>query len=181
MKPEFKPLRTALRVGRRSLRGLTVGAILFGGALAAEPALAQHPSRPAGVEVGVLSCHERSGWGFIFGSSHGIRCTFSTDDHHVAHYIGDISKFGVDIGYQQGGVLLWTVFAPTNAIGSAALHGHYGGVTAGAAVGVGAGANVLIGGSTRSIALQPLSIEGTTGLNVAAGVAELSLHYVPNS
>ena len=38
---------------------------------------------------------------------------------------------------------------------------------ASATVGVGLGANVLVGGSGNSIALQPVSIEGTTGLNVA--------------
>jgi hypothetical protein len=67
------------------------------------------------------------------------------------------------------------VIAPTDHYGADALAGHYGGVTAGATVGVGLAANALIGGSTTSIALQPLSIEGEAGLNVAAGVAELTL------
>jgi hypothetical protein len=38
----------------------------------------------------------------------------------------------------------------------------------------------LIGGSSNHITLQPLSIEGMTGLNVAAGVAGLRLDYVAN-
>ncbi|HEX4179259.1 MAG TPA: DUF992 domain-containing protein [Caulobacteraceae bacterium] len=133
----------------------------------------------AGVDVGILSCHEASGWGFIFGSSRAIRCTFAKGNEHVERYIGHISKFGVDVGYQQAGVLVWTVFAPTDDVHHGALSGHYGGVTAGAAVGVGAGANVLIGGSNRTITLQPLSIEGATGVNVAAGIGEMSLESAP--
>ena len=86
-----------------------------------------------------------------------------------------ISKFGVDVGYQQSAVLVWTVLAPTSDLHHGALAGHYGGVTAGAAVGVGASANALIGGSNKTITLQPLSIEGATGVNVAAGIGEMTL------
>jgi hypothetical protein len=129
----------------------------------------------ARVKIGTLSCHEKSGWGFIFGSSHGLQCTFS-DGARVEHYDGSISKFGVDIGYQQAGVLVWEVVAPTDHYGPGTLAGHYGGVTAGATVGIGLDANALIGGSATGIALQPLSIQGDTGLNVAAGIAELTLH-----
>jgi hypothetical protein len=135
---------------------------------------AQAQDHAVGVKVGSLSCHEKSGWGFVFGSSHAVRCTFS-NGHTVEHYEGSISKFGVDIGYQQSGVLLWEVVAPDDHPMPGALDGHYGGLTAGATVGIGAAANVLVGGSHRSIALQPLSIEGTTGLNVAAGIGELTL------
>jgi hypothetical protein len=129
----------------------------------------------ARVKIGTLSCQEKSGWGFVFGSSHGLHCTFS-NGATVEHYDGSISKFGVDIGYQQAAVLVWEVVAPTDHYGPGTLAGHYGGVTAGATVGVGLDANALIGGSTSGIALQPLSIQGDTGLNVAAGIAELTLH-----
>jgi hypothetical protein len=135
---------------------------------------AQADDHAAGVKIGTLSCHESSGWGFIFGSSHEVRCTFSNGTH-VERYEGSISKFGVDVGYQQSGVLLWEVVAPNDHPERGALDGHYGGLTAGAAVGVGLDANALVGGSNRSIALQPLSIEGTTGVNVAAGIGELTL------
>jgi hypothetical protein len=131
-----------------------------------------------GVKVGELSCHVSSGWGFVFGSSRSLLCTY-TGNGQVAHYAGNVSKFGVDIGYLQSGVLVWDVFAPTTDMGPAALSGSYGGVTAGATVGVGADANALIGGSTRQVALQPLSIAGNTGVNVAAGIAALSLTYQP--
>ena len=87
----------------------------------------------------------------------------------------DFSKFGVDIGYTNGGVLIWGVFAPTTNMARGALAGSYAGATGSATVGVGVGANVLIGGSNRSISLQPVSIEGNTGLNVAAGIGAITL------
>lgn len=156
---------------------------LVAGALAAALALpalipTQAAADPTGVQVGVLSCHEKSGWGFVFGSSRGINCTFTHGDH-ADRYTGDISKFGVDVGYQQSAVLVWAVFSPTDRMGPGDLHGHYGGVTASAAVGVGAGGNALIGGSDHSFTLQPVSIQGDTGLNVAAGIGEMTLHHVP--
>jgi len=154
------------------MKHLLMCAALAGGlALASQAAVAD----PVGVKIGTLSCHEASGWGFVFGSSHDVRCTFAEGDR-VEHYEGSISKFGVDVGYQQSGVILWEVFAPTDHPGHGALDGHYGGATAGAAVGVGLDANALIGGSNRSISLQPVSIQGMTGLNVAAGIGELTLH-----
>ena len=99
----------------------------------------------ANVKVGELSCHVASGWSFVFGSSRNLLCTY-TGNGQVAHYAGDISKFGVDIGYLQSGVLVWDVLAPTTTLGPGALSGNYGGVTAGATIGVGADANALIGG-----------------------------------
>ena len=137
-------------------------------------ASAQAEDHAAGVKIGTLSCHEASGWGFVFGSSHDLRCVFSGGDR-LQHYEGSISKFGVDIGYQKAGVLVWEVIAPNDHPAPGALDGHYGGLTAGAAVGVGLDANALIGGSDRSIALQPVSIQGMAGVNVAAGVGELTL------
>jgi len=130
----------------------------------------------AAVKAGVLTCHVDSGWGFVFGSSRGLRCTYSGGGRNE-HYSGKISKFGVDIGYLQSGVIIWGVFAPTTDLGKGALSGNYGGATGGASVGVGADANVLVGGSSREISLQPVSLEGDKGLNVAAGIASVSLHY----
>ncbi len=146
----------------------------FVGALASAASASAQDHQP-GIKLGTLSCHERAGWGFVFGSSHHVRCTFSHGDT-VERYEGDISKFGVDVGYQQSGVLIWEVIAPDIHPGAGALQGHYGGFTAGAAIGVGVSANALIGGSSQSFTLQPLSIEGSTGLNIAAGIGELTLH-----
>jgi hypothetical protein len=150
-----------------------IGAALAASLLTSAPVQAE--TAVARVKIGTLSCHEKSGWGFIFGSSRALHCTFTNGDK-VEHYVGSISKFGVDVGYQQSGVLVWEVVAPTDHYGPGTLAGHYGGVTAGATVGVGLDANALVGGSNSGFALQPLSIQGDTGLNVAAGIAELTLH-----
>jgi hypothetical protein len=138
------------------------------------------PAHAQWVRAGVLSCNVSSGFGFVFGSSRSLNCTFTgAGGGPPEHYVGSINRFGVDIGFIQGGVLVWTVLAPTAAVAPCSLAGNYGGVTAQATVGVGLGANVLVGGSANSIALQPLSIEGTTGLNAAAGVAQISLTCQP--
>ena len=127
------------------------------------------------MRVGELTCNVASGWGFVFGSSKDLHCTFAAIGHRE-HYTGSISKFGVDIGYTEGGVLVWGVFAPTSDMRKGALAGDYAGASAQATVGLGVGANVLVGGLDKSIALQPLSVEGSKGLNVAAGIGAISLH-----
>ena len=151
--------------------GVTIGIAVLGSWLAAAPAEA------AGVKVGVLTCNVEGGWGFILGSSKEIRCNYVPNKGLGEHYKGSISKVGVDIGYTKGGVLVWSVVAPSSDMKPGALEGGYGGLTAGATVGAGLGANVLLGGFDKSIALQPLSIEGMTGLNVAAGIGAMSLQY----
>jgi hypothetical protein len=128
-----------------------------------------------GVKVGVLTCNVDSGWGFVFGSSKDLKCTYAPNAARPEHYVGSISKFGVDLGYTAGSVIVWAVLSPTLDVAPGALSGEYAGATAAAAVGGGAGANVLIGGSNKSMSLQPLSIEGYSGLNVAGGIAVLSL------
>jgi hypothetical protein len=141
--------------------------------------LAQAPAHAQAVRAGTLACNEASGWGLIFGSSHDIRCTFSLVSGGVERYVGKISQFGVDIGYQKSAVIIWAVLAPTTTPGAGALAGTFVGATAGAAAGAGVGANVLVGGSNKSISLQPVSIEGGVGLNVAAGIGALTLTYQP--
>jgi len=107
-----------------------------------------------------------------------LRVCPATRIHRVLHRFN--YEVRADIGYLSSGVILWAVLAPTTNLGQGALGGHYGGATASAAVGVGAGANVLVGGFNSSIALQPVSIEGQNGLNVAAGVAEMTLKFNPS-
>ena len=92
-------------------------------------------------------------------------------------YRATITRAGVDIGATAISALTWAVFAPTVQIGLGDLSGNYGGVAAGATVGVGLGANVLYGGSNNSVALQPLSVEGSIGLNVFAGIAGMALRF----
>jgi hypothetical protein len=152
---------------------MTVGvAVLAASAWLAAPVQAAN-----GVKVGVLNCSVSSGWGFILGSSKEVNCSFVPSRGAGEHYVGSISKVGVDIGYTKGGVLVWDVIAPASDVRPGALEGNYGGVSASATVGAGIGANVLIGGFDKSIALQPVSIEGNTGLNVAAGIGALSLKH----
>jgi hypothetical protein len=134
---------------------------------------------PAGVKIGTLSCHERAGWGYLFGSSRPVRCSYE-GFNHAGLYSGRMTNVGVDIGYHGPSDFVWAVFAPTTSVGPSALSGDYGGVTAAAAVGVGAGANVLIGGSGRSVTLQPVSISGGTGLAADGGIASLTLRERPS-
>ena len=128
----------------------------------------------SGVNVGSLSCHVSGGIGFIFGSSKDMSCIFSHPDGTAESYHGQIDKYGVDIGFTEDAQMIWAVFAPGN-VAKGALAGSYGGATAAVTAGLGLGANVLVGGSNEQIALQPVSIEGSTGLNVAAGVANVTL------
>ncbi len=151
----------------------------FAAGLLAGAALLASPAEAAGVKIGTLTCHVASGWGFIFGSSKDLRCNFHPDKMVGEHYIGSISKFGVDIGYTDSAVIVWAVFAPSAGPKRGALQGDYAGLTASATAGVGVGAHALVGGLDRSITLQPLSIEGNTGLNVAGGIGAMSLRYVP--
>jgi hypothetical protein len=132
------------------------------------------------VRAGYLTCHVSSGWGFIFGSSRSLACSYAMTPNYTEYYTGSITRFGADIGFLSSAVMLWAVMAPTTNLGQGALAGTYAGATASAAIGVGAGANVLIGGFRHSIALQPVSIEGQNGLNVAAGIAALTLTFNTN-
>jgi len=127
------------------------------------------------VQSGVLTCDVSGGIGLIIGSQKTVNCIFTPSYPGRAEvYQGTITKFGVDIGVTTGGQLVWAVFAPTDAP-YGALAGSYVGATAEATFAAGLGADVLVGGSNRTVALQPVSVSGQTGLNVAGGVAELRL------
>lgn len=142
------------------------------------PAMAARLTVPEGkVSAGFLTCHVAAGFGFIFGSTREVNCTYSPEPGKTEDYTGHIDKFGADIGYLSSAVMIWGVYAQSTHEGPGALAGDYVGATAGAAVGIGGGMNVMVGGSGKTIALQPLSIEGNQGLNVAAGVVRLRLDY----
>jgi hypothetical protein len=129
------------------------------------------------IQVGVLACDVSGGIGVIIGSRKSVRCSFSpAGGAPTDYYSGSITKFGLDIGATSGGQMVWAVFAPTRGFARGGLAGNYAGASGEATIAAGLGANVLIGGSNRTVALQPLSISGQTGLNLAIGVAELSLH-----
>ena len=151
--------------------------LLVAAAMAAAfyPYANQANAAEAGVKVGTLSCDVDAGWGFIIGSSKKLHCDFSPISATVDHYEGTMSKFGADIGFTTAGKLVWEVFAPASDVRPGALAGDYAGATASATVGVGVGANVLVGGMGKSFTLQPLSVEGNTGLNVSGGIGMMSL------
>ena len=132
----------------------------------------------SGANVGSLSCTVAGGVGFIFGSSKDLSCIFTRTNGAAERYTGSIQKFGVDIGFTKEAHIVWVVFAPGN-IAAGALAGGYGGATASGTVGVGVGANVLVGGSSKQVTLQPVSVEGSKGLNVAAGIGAIDLKYAP--
>jgi|GEM_PF-288489 len=134
---------------------------------------------PAGIKVGSLTCNVSSGFGFLFGSSKELKCTYAPNSGTGEHYTGTFSKYGVDIGYADNATLVWGVVAPSSDVRPGALQGDYAGATAGATIVVGLGANVLIGGLDKSIALQPISVQGNTGLEVTAGVGVITLKYEP--
>jgi len=132
----------------------------------------------AAVQAGVLSCRSGPSVGLILGSVRRFTCVFrpSVPGPHQ-FYNATIGRVGVDIGVSAGTQLVWGVFAPTAILRPGDLSGTYVGGSAAVAVGLGAGANVLVGGSANSIALQPLSVEGSVGLGVALGGEGLTLRY----
>ena len=141
-------------------------------AAAAVPSFADTPK----IAVGTLTCKGHGGVGLIFGSKENMRCLFQTAVSGRSYpYNATITQVGIDIGFTGESTLVWTVLGSTTDLPANALEGSYGGVTAGATVGIGASANALVGGSSQSIVLQPVSVEGQTGLNISAGVAGLQL------
>jgi hypothetical protein len=151
--------------------GRVIGAAGVAIALASgEPALAQQ------VRAGLLTCDVSAGIGLIITSQKELTCVFAPDRPDIARedYDGSITKFGLDLGISGGGIMVWGVFTGTVA-GPGFLAGDYVGASAEASLGVGVGANVLVGGSNRTVTLQPLSVSGQIGINIALGVASLHL------
>lgn len=167
----------------RSVLTVAGAATLFVGL--ASYANSQTPATPgtpqaagrSGANVGSLTCNVAGGIGFVFGSSKELNCLFARTDGIAERYSGTIKKYGVDIGFTKEAQMVWLVFAPGN-IAPGSLTGGYVGATASATVGVGVGANVLVGGGSGQVTLQPVSVEGSVGLNVAAGIGEVELKYV---
>jgi hypothetical protein len=154
-------------------RALTISVLAAAALAAATPASAQ--SR---VEAGTLECRGGPTTGFIVGSVTELNCTYRANTGILQDYRAVIRKIGLDIGFTDQTSVAWLVLAPSQVIGPGDLAGNYGGLQAGASVGVGLGANALIGGSNNTFALQPLSVQGQTGLNIAAGIGSLELRFV---
>lgn len=153
--------------------GATLAAIaaLF----AAAPVLAQ--SKAPRIEAGVLNCRVAGGTGFVIGSTRNLTCVWSMPGGRRERYFGVINRFGLDIGSTVETQIAWGVLTTTSTLGPGALAGTFAGVGAEATVGLGLGANVLLGGSLSSVALQPLSVQAQQGINIAAGIAALELRF----
>jgi Protein of unknown function (DUF992) len=163
------------RLGWRNEYGVIMKRVssAFGIAVATV-SLMSAPAFAAREQVGTLRCEVAPGVGFVVGSRKAVRCEFARAGQKPEYYVGSIDRYGLDVGATAGGTIVWGVHIETTQR-RYALTGGYGGASAQATVAVGLGANVLVGGSDSTIALQPLAVEGQTGLNVAAGIAELTL------
>jgi hypothetical protein len=151
---------------------LSFGAI---GALASLCVVAL-PARADTFRVGRLLCFSTPRVGLVLGSSQSLRCVFYAQRPPRQYiYEGRIRRAGLDLGVTSAGTLSWAVFAKNSRIGSGTLRGSYVGASGNVAFGPGLGANVLIGGSRRSVMLQPLSIERSIGINLAVGLTNLTL------
>lgn len=139
--------------------------------LFATPLQAQAPAR---VQVGLLRCDVSAGIGAIIGSTRDLNCIFERSRRRPERYVGLVRHAGLDIGATTRGVMIWAVLAPSQ-VRRGALTGSYAGASAEATVGLGLGANILVGGSADSVVLQPVSVQAQIGLNIAVGVAELTL------
>ena len=136
-------------------------------------AQAQQPMQR--VQVGVLECRGGASVGFVVGSVTNLGCVLRIEGMPEDRYVATIRKVGLDLGITQESALAWGVYAPVARLGPGDLSGNYAGAQGSASVGVGVGGNALVGGSNNSIALQPLSVQGQTGINVAAGLESLEL------
>jgi hypothetical protein len=151
----------------------TIAAAAMGAALMAAPAQA------AGVKVGTLTCDVEAGWGLVLGSQKDLNCSFkSATTNQVSYYTGDVTKLGIYVGYTNAGVMVWAVIAPSTDMQPDALEGKYAGASVGATAVVGGNLNAMVGGLDKSFTLQPLSVEGNTGVSVTAAIGAMELNYV---
>ena len=131
-----------------------------------------------GVRVGVLECRGGQNVGMVVASNTTLQCVYRGEGRRPEPYLAHVSRFGVDLGVTENTSLAWAVHAPTQRIGRGDLAGNYGGVGGNVSFGLGGGGNLLLGGSANSFALQPLSLQGQTGVNVTGGVVGLDLEPV---
>jgi Protein of unknown function (DUF992) len=130
-------------------------------------------------QVGTLSCDVSRGIGLFVVEKQTLSCVFQDQGGKIDNYAGSIDQFGVELGGVAQGHLVWAVVASTSGVPEGALAGTYAGVGANASLGAGAGANILVGGSNRAFSLQPLSVEGQAGINIAGGVTTVTLRDAP--
>ena len=133
-------------------------------------------AQPSRIELGTLTCSMSSSIGLIVGSQKNVNCIFrGRPGEPEEAYTGTMTTIGLDIGITAGGVMAWGVITPNAGPMRGKLAGKYVGASGSIGLGVGVGANVLVGGSNRAISLQPLSVEGTVGINLSLGISGLTL------
>lgn len=147
---------------------------LAGVALAASVATA-NAQQPRQVQVGVLECRGGQNVGFVLGSNANLNCVFQSAGGRAEGYVANIRRFGIDLGFTDNTTVQWAIYAPTTRVPRGGLAGQYGGVGTNASVGVGFGGNFLVGGPNNLYGLQPVSVQGQVGLNVASGIVQLNL------
>jgi hypothetical protein len=153
--------------------------LLAAAAIASVALTAQAAEEMTG-KVGVLSCDVSAGIGLFVVEKQTMTCVFKPDKGGpIDQYTGKIDEYGIALGEVKAGRLDWVVIATAAGVPHGALAGQYGGVGADASVGAGVGANVLVGGTGRAFSLQPLSVEGEVGLNLAVGVTTVTLTSMP--
>ena len=156
-------------------RALTIG-IGIGIAAIAVAAMTAASQAQAKLEAGTLTCTGKGGVGLILGSKTSYDCRFEPVDGRPAQsYSATVTRVGLDVGVTGKTVMVWSVLSAAQRVTPGMLRGSYVGAAADASVGVGAGAKLLVGGSQRAITLQPLSVQGQGGVNLAVGVAELKI------
>jgi hypothetical protein len=148
---------------------------MFGIATVALVASFASANAQQGVRVGVLECTGGQNVSFVVGSNATLDCVFQSEGGRAERYVATIKRFGLDLGFTQNTTVQWTAFAPYSRVPRGALAGTYGGVGSNASVGIGFGGNFLLGGNANQFALQPVSVQGQTGFNVAAGIVNLEL------
>jgi hypothetical protein len=141
-------------------------------ALAATPAIAQDTARG---RVGTLTCSMSPSVGFVVGSQAQLNCIYASMRRGPRQaYVGTVDTVGLNIGATSGGRMSWAVYAPPGGR-PGMLAGDYSGAAAGATVGAGPGTNTLARGPDRAIVLQPLAIQGQSGVNLALGISHMTL------
>jgi len=163
-----------MRYGRISLSRIVKVGVAATLAFSATGVVAK--AEDAKMKVGTLTCKGKGGVGLIVGSQEQLDCTYAPSGNGKSRrFNGKMTRVGLDIGIKGQSVIVWTVLGSTSALPGEALGGGFVGVAADASLGLGAGAQVLVGGNKKSVVLQPLSVKGQTGVNIAAGISGLTL------
>ncbi|MFB3116642.1 MAG: DUF992 domain-containing protein [Gammaproteobacteria bacterium] len=142
--------------------------------LITQPVLAQ-----GGLDIGVLTCESvpSTRHNYIFSSKTDVNCIFSHSTGEE-RYTGEMGmSLGIDLQQKSNEQAVFTVIAISGDTRPEAysLEGTYVGGKASAALIIGVGASVMLGGGDKNFSLQPVAIETSTGLGAALGIGYLTL------